>query len=261
MDRLMSSMFSFLILVCVFLSCDVGRSRDSYKRVITENGYRDIVVRNDTIHVKEFDKNGKVEVIYSKYNGNYNGVYKKYNENSVVIAEMEYVNNQVQGLAIQYYDTGERYLQESFINNEPNGVATFFYKNGDIKAYNYWKDGFLYKVTTFDSERVERTEYYPKVFFSKDTIKLHDTLLVNIFFPKEYNDNLFFGYDFIGDSVDYDNLPIPDKNCELINGCDTSKVVFNQKGVQYLYGFFYKKKTGEEVKFLEPLFNKKLVVR
>lgn len=92
---------------------------------------------NDTIHDTSFyyHENGALAEINIFKKGSKEGCWKKYNNKGVLYNELNFLNNDLNGIVTTYsYNSGKLLKRQNYNNGRAEGLQEFFYKNGNKKS-------------------------------------------------------------------------------------------------------------------------------
>ena len=55
--------------------------------------------------------------------------------------ETNYINRELYGLSIGWYENGQKSTEENYKNGEMDGLTTYWYKNSQKRLKRNWKNG------------------------------------------------------------------------------------------------------------------------
>ena len=61
-------------------------------------------------------------------------------DKSIVLEEIEYVDNKKNGTGIKYYPNGKIKQELTYVDNKANGYAKMYYENGNVSEEGIWKN-------------------------------------------------------------------------------------------------------------------------
>lgn len=123
---------------------------------------------------KRFFENGDLEELSTYKEGVKNGKYLLYSQNRILIEEVDYLKGKRNGMWIKYYSTGElKYTSNINDNGFLEGLEVDYYQSGKIKKETIFMDnvkngdqkfydqtGKLIKIITFENGRPTNTQVF-----------------------------------------------------------------------------------------------------
>jgi hypothetical protein len=138
-----------LLLVCIIISILIRNN----------NGYTNVL--------KEYSESGKLigtnEFIIKNGDTIMHGKYINYNESGIKISEGQFVNNEVQGKCIYYYDNGKIESIQYRKTNKIIQESTEYYPNEEVKRYTMFDPfGLEAFIARYDEKgNIKNYEGYP----------------------------------------------------------------------------------------------------
>lgn len=92
------------------------------------------------------------------------GIWKYYSVNGVLSNTGNFVQGELHGEYIDYFDSGEKKTFSTYVNGKQEGYYAEYYKNGVIKTQGYFKDNAQYGLwkTYYINKEIESELYYHK---------------------------------------------------------------------------------------------------
>lgn len=121
-----------------------------------------IMVKNETVNIKAFYKNGNPSMSYSLVNGDLEGKRIVYYSNGKVKEEDTYLNDDLLGTSKEYYVSGKIKAEDQYKDGNKNGKCVEYYENGKIKSVEYYVNDTQHgKSTYYDIDgKLTKTHIY-----------------------------------------------------------------------------------------------------
>lgn len=95
-----------------------------------------------------FLKDNEPYLIGKVIDGKYEGKFKYLNKNGFLVGELNFSNNELDGLQKYYNNEGNITEEKTFKNGKLNGAKTTYYQNGGVSIIENYKEGILEGIST-----------------------------------------------------------------------------------------------------------------